>query len=197
MKTNVFPTATSLAQTANHIRWKVVAAQIPPTPLCLALAASVRKGGRGGISSDSVKTFMQGSITLKTNLVAALGLAVGLGMLLGAACASGGPKHVEVSVQLVETGMTPKVVQAKQGDMVMLKFQAHQPGEVHLHGYDIEKEVTAGAVTELEFTADATGRFKITFHAGGVGHEPPPGATPVPAAVEEEKAVGYLEVLPR
>jgi FtsP/CotA-like multicopper oxidase with cupredoxin domain len=89
--------------------------------------------------------------------------------------------------------MTPSVVQAKQGDTVTLKIQAHEPGELHLHGYDIEKELVAGQVTEMQFTADATGRFKLTFHAHASGHQTPPGGAPE----EEEKEVGFLEVLPR
>ena len=46
---------------------------------------------------------------------------------------------------------------------------------LHLHGYDIEQRVSAGAVAELAFTATATGRFPIEIHApaeaGGHAHE--------------------------
>ena len=46
---------------------------------------------------------------------------------------------------------------------------------VHLHGYDIEKEITPGAVSEMMFTARATGRFTVEPHlakepAGGHAH---------------------------
>ncbi|MSQ16399.1 MAG: hypothetical protein EXR54_02360 [Dehalococcoidia bacterium] len=143
----------------------------------------------------STKQFL--SQGLKTGLMSALVLATSVGMLLTAACYSGGPQHVEVSVKLEETGMTPNVVKAKQGDTVTLKIQAHEAGEIHLHGYDIEKDVTADGVTELAFTATATGRFKLTFHAAEDGHAAPPAGTPAPAhAEEEEKEVGFLEVLP-
>ncbi len=130
---------------------------------------------------------------MKSILLFTVALVAGLSMLLAAACASGGPKHVEVAVKLEETGMTPSVVRAKQGDTVTLKFQANETGNLHLHGYDIEKEVVFGGVTDLEFTATATGRFKITFHAHASGHQTPPGGTPE----EKEKEVGFLEVLPR
>ncbi len=148
------------------------------------------------VISQMLKTGL--STLLKTSLIFTLALAASAGILLAAACSSGGPMHVEVSVKLAETGMTPNLIQAKQGDMVMLNIQAHERGNIQLHGYDIEKEVAADAVTELEFTADATGRFKITFHAHESGRQAPPVGTPDPAhAEEEEKEVGFLEVLPR
>ena len=45
---------------------------------------------------------------------------------------------------------------------------------IHLHGYDIEKEIVPGATTEMAFTARATGRFTIEPHlakAPSGGHE--------------------------
>lgn len=139
------------------------------------------------------KTFL--SLALKTSLVPTVGLVAGLGLLLAVACGASGPTHLEVPVKLDEGGLTPHVVQAKQGDMVMLKIQAHEAGQLHLHGYDIKQELAAGGVTEMQFTADATGRFKFTFHGKEDDHETPaPGGTP---SSEEEKEVGFLEVLPR
>ena len=135
------------------------------------------------------------SIALRTSLVPTLWLVAGLGLLLAVACGTSGPAHLEVPLTLGEGGLTPHVIQAKQGDMVMLKIEAHEAGQLHLHGYDIEQELAAGGVTQMQFTADATGRFKFTFHGKEDGHQAPPGATPAPE--DEEKEVGFLEVLPR
>jgi hypothetical protein len=132
----------------------------------------------------------------ETLLAFNLSLVAFLGLLLAVACGTSGPTHLEVPVKLEEGGLTPHVIQVKQGDMVMLKIQAHEAGQLHLHGYDIEQELASGGVTEMQFTADATGRFKLTFHQKeGDDHATPPASTPAPE--DEEKEVGFLEVLPR
>lgn len=143
-----------------------------------------------------MKTKTALSLPLKTSVILTLGVVAGLGLLLAAACGTSGPTHLEMLVKLEEAGLSPRVIQVKQGDTVMLKIQAHKVGELHLHGYDIEQELAAGAVTEMQFTADATGRFKLTFHEKeGEDHATPRAGTPVPE--EEEKEVGFLEVRPR
>ena len=45
-----------------------------------------------------------------------------------------------------------------------LRFASDTPVEVHLHGYDLEEEVSPGEETELSFEADATGQFEIEDH---------------------------------
>lgn len=53
----------------------------------------------------------------------------------------------------------------ESGDTVRLAFVAESgAAEVHLHGYDKELEVPAGATRTLEFTADAEGIFEIEDH---------------------------------
>ncbi len=69
----------------------------------------------------------------------------------------------------VENGRVPenmRVIRVKQNDVVKLQWSTDKPLSLHLHGYDIEKEVTPGAVTEMVFTARATGRFPIAPHVG-------------------------------
>jgi hypothetical protein len=50
--------------------------------------------------------------------------------------------------------------------------------EIHLHGYDIEREVAPGGPATLSFEADLTGRFEIEDH-------------------ESEEVLGVLIVQPR
>jgi len=79
----------------------------------------------------------------------------------------------------IESGRVPenmRLIRVTQGDVVKLQWSADQPSTVHLHGYDIEKRVTPGAITELTFTARATGRFPVNLHGSaaetaGHGHE--------------------------
>ena len=79
----------------------------------------------------------------------------------------------------IENGRVPanmRLIRVKQGDVVKLEWSADRREIVHLHGYDLEKEVAPGTVTDLTFTANATGRFPIHLHApkadsGAHGHE--------------------------
>jgi hypothetical protein len=61
--------------------------------------------------------------------------------------------------------LVPKIIRVKQNDRVTLKIETMQNGIMHLHGYDIENEVKKGKLGNFHFDANATGRFKITFHA--------------------------------
>jgi hypothetical protein len=51
-----------------------------------------------------------------------------------------------------------------QGDKVVLVFQTDSGEAVHLHGYDIEKEIVPGKPLRLPFTANIAGRFEVELH---------------------------------
>lgn len=87
-----------------------------------------------------------------------------------AACGGDGPEELDILVKLEHGSLTPGTIQVKQGDMVTLKIEAEESGEFHLHGYDIEMDVEAGVPTDFFVAADATGRFRITFHAAEEEH---------------------------
>lgn len=78
----------------------------------------------------------------------------------------------------IEKGRVPadkRMIRVKQGDVVKLQWSTDRRMSVHLHGYDIEKEVTPDSVTDMTFTARATGRFTIEPHlaktpSGGHAH---------------------------
>ena len=59
-----------------------------------------------------------------------------------------------------------RLIRVKQDDVVKLEWSTDKPMTVHLHGYDIEQELKPGAVTQMTFTAHATGRFTIEPHIG-------------------------------
>ena len=92
-------------------------------------------------------------------------------LLLVVACGPGAstntntnaPEGVSVAVKFADDKLTPDTVQVKQGDTVTLRLDTDKPGTFHLHGYDLEKSATVGAVTDFQFVADATGRFRIDF----------------------------------
>ena len=82
----------------------------------------------------------------------------------------GATKAAEATFVLrIENGHVPenmRLIRIKQNDVVRLQWTTDKPWTIHLHGYDIEKEVRPGEVTEMTFTARATGRFTIEPHIG-------------------------------
>jgi hypothetical protein len=89
----------------------------------------------------------------------------------------------------IEQGRIPdsmRLMRVHEGDVVTLRWTSDRTLTLHLHGYDIEKRVAADAVTELAFTAKATGRFPIEIHAQGTG-----------GAAHEDAPFAIIEVYPR
>ena len=85
-------------------------------------------------------------------------------MIAATACGGGDPEELDVPVRIDDGVMDPGTIKVKQGDMVTLKIEANEGGEFHLHTYDIEMDFEAKTETDFYFVADATGRFKITYH---------------------------------
>src|SRR5262245_11403583 len=59
-----------------------------------------------------------------------------------------------------------RLIRVKQNDVVKLDWSSDKPISVHLHGYDIEKDIKPGTVTQMMFVARATGRFTVEPHIG-------------------------------
>jgi ABC-type glycerol-3-phosphate transport system substrate-binding protein len=51
-----------------------------------------------------------------------------------------------------------------QGDKVVLVVRTDSGEAVHLHGYNIEKEIVPGTPVRLPFTANIAGRFEVELH---------------------------------
>ena len=98
-------------------------------------------------------------------LLPAVALALWSGSLMTIAA-----RAAEVSYVLAITnGRVPdnmRLIRVKQNDVVKLEWSTNKPISVHLHGYDIEKDIKPGAVTQMTFVARATGRFTIEPHIG-------------------------------
>lgn len=56
-------------------------------------------------------------------------------------------------------------MRVEKGDLLRWRIVSDVPGELHLHAYRVEAKVTAGVPAELTFTAHATGRFRVEWHA--------------------------------
>ncbi len=97
----------------------------------------------------------------------------------GSAHAAAAELTFDIKIEHGRVADTMRRIRLNEGDVVKLRWTSDQPLVLHLHGYDIEKRIAAGSVTEFGFTAYATGRFPIHVHAqgpaaGGHAHEDPP-----------------------
>jgi len=134
--------------------------------------------------------------------LAGLLLAVSLiAIIAGAACSGGDPQELDIEVSIGHGVMNPETIEVIQGDMVTLKILANEGGEFHLHTYDIEMDIEASSETDFFFVAEATGRFKITYHPQGESEhneEEKEGEEEHDQQDEtREIEVGFLEVQPR
>ena len=133
-----------------------------------------------------------------TGLLLAVGL---IAIIAGAACSGGDPQELDIEVSIGHGVMNPETIEVIQGDMVTLKILANEGGEFHLHTYDIEMDIEAGSETDFFFVAEATGRFKITYHPQGESEhneEEKEGEEEHDQQDEtREIEVGFLEVQPR
>jgi hypothetical protein len=67
----------------------------------------------------------------------------------------------------------PKTMTAKKDSTVRIVINTDAPDQVHLHGYDIEKEATPAKPAVLEFKANIEGSFELESHtAEHEGKEP-------------------------
>jgi len=63
----------------------------------------------------------------------------------------------------VLTGSTVVKLRADKGDTVRFQVRAPKDEEVHIHGYDIKKDVKGGQTTPISFKATIDGIFEIEF----------------------------------
>ena len=72
--------------------------------------------------------------------------------------------NIRMDIANRATSLTREDLRVTQGDTVRVAFTADEPGEIHLHGYDLTADVAPGSPGELEFKAEAAGAFGINFH---------------------------------
>jgi FtsP/CotA-like multicopper oxidase with cupredoxin domain len=66
-----------------------------------------------------------------------------------------------------------KSIKVAKGDTVRIVVSSDIPDQIHLHGYDIEKEAAPGKPARFKFKADMEGAFEIESHAAeDAGKEP-------------------------
>lgn len=76
------------------------------------------------------------------------------------------PKPRTITV-VVEAGRPKGGIQrptVDKGDKVVLVVRTDSGEAVHLHGYNIEKDVVPGKAVRMPFTANIAGRFEVELH---------------------------------
>ena len=122
-------------------------------PLALSLAACAGKPADSAAapSSSSGSAASSGSASSSTS----------------GAQPAGTEKKIEVTFAHGKAGGDTGRVPVALGTSVTLVVTSDVADEVHLHGYDIEKELSPGEPATLQFTADVAGVFEVELHHAG------------------------------
>lgn len=77
---------------------------------------------------------------------------------------------VEIKVTITGGRVTPRpsVHEVAKGRTVRIIVTSDENDELHVHGYDLPADLTAGKPATVEFTADQAGRFEVETHERGL-----------------------------
>lgn len=78
--------------------------------------------------------------------------------------APAGPSAPEIVVQGKAVQGGPADIQATKGDTVAFTVSSDEPGEVHVHGYELMRDVAPGAPATLSFEATLDGIYDVELH---------------------------------
>lgn len=67
---------------------------------------------------------------------------------------------------LVRSGRVTKL-EATEGKTVRFRVRSDTDEEIHVHAYDIDRDIPAGKTVDVAFKADITGVIEIEFHGSG------------------------------
>jgi hypothetical protein len=71
------------------------------------------------------------------------------------------PKAAQITVVGGKPQGGVKTITFAKGDQIRLKVNSDTADEVHIHGYDIHKDVDAGGTVQFAFPASIDGKFEI------------------------------------
>ncbi|MBA2961092.1 MULTISPECIES: hypothetical protein [Ramlibacter] len=86
--------------------------------------------------------------------------------------AGGAPAQAAETVHelAIAAGVLPagqRLQRAVKGDRLRWRITSDTAGELHLHAYRLAVAVQPGRIAELAFTANASGRFRASWHPAG------------------------------
>lgn len=77
---------------------------------------------------------------------------------------------IEVVIAVKDGMVSPPTHRVKiaKGATVRLLITSDVDDEVHVHGYDVEKELPAGQQADVQLVADQAGLFEVETHESGI-----------------------------
>jgi FtsP/CotA-like multicopper oxidase with cupredoxin domain len=83
------------------------------------------------------------------------------------------PEVTRLSIRDGQIAGGVRTIEAERGDTVRIVVRSDAPDELHLHGYDIEREAAPGQPARFSFKANAEGEFVLESHtAEDAGNDP-------------------------
>jgi plastocyanin len=78
------------------------------------------------------------------------------------------PESVAIRYRSGEVQGGVKEIEASKGDTVRFTVSSDVADEVHVHGYDLTRDIPAGGMARISFTAKITGVFEIELEGAHV-----------------------------
>lgn len=74
------------------------------------------------------------------------------------------PASTEIVVRNGRPVDGPAEIEVAKGEMIRFEVSSDSDGNVHVHGYDTEKKVSAGSTVAFDFPAKLEGGYEIEMH---------------------------------
>jgi hypothetical protein len=113
--------------------------------------------------------------------------------ILGVAllCAASAVREFELGIHERRVEGSTSTIRVKRGETVVLRWRTDEAVSLHVHGYDLQANLTPASSSTMRFEAGVAGRFPITAHAFGAGAD-----QEARSKKHREITLLYLEVLP-
>jgi ABC-type glycerol-3-phosphate transport system substrate-binding protein len=125
--------------------------------LAAVAAGAIALAGCGGDSTNDAVTTTETTATAPTTTTDTTATTTGTTPVAQAKVIT-----IDVVKGVPEGGIQRPTID--KGDKVVLVVRTDSGEAVHLHGYNIEKDVVPGKPVRLPFTANIAGRFEVELH---------------------------------
>ncbi len=154
-----------------HTFWVVAALAIGLTVLLTGCRSNDQPNGASGSDGDPAGTVAASSVATQYAHTHNGNLSHQSGAQDNGAVVPDDAVVIDFTIVERSTPLTREDLKVDRGDTVRLNFTADEPGEIHLHGYDLTVGVSPNRVSSLTFPAVTAGAFGINFHV--YASEPP------------------------
>ncbi len=106
-------------------------------------------------------------------------------------CSASAVREFDISIRDRRVEGSASTLRVKRGETVLLRWRSDEAVSLHVHGYDLQANLSAASPKTIRFEATIAGRFPITAHEFGATADQ--DARP---KKHREVTLLYLEVLP-